>query len=334
MPLQPHHLIKPSRAWIFAAFLAIAELGLPAYFAGASEPETTAAKSTADDETLTNRNSHDPLPRKSLAAGSGDLINQLNSRVGMVSIPATRSEQGRTKHFKESCSGTLVSTNEERSSTIWVLSAWHCFEDYRDLSRDILFTTVNGQSAKARLVSSGGSMRADWALLKLDTPMEPAVKLLAREFDVNASIIMAGYPRANRQQAGEHSQVGRTFTVANRCAVTGQDKEDFASTCVLPKGSSGGAVFALANAHADPPTHSLPRAGQSNTPATKADEEQARPSDELQTGIEPFRASIELTQGNVELPRFVGVISRGDSESLSIFVPLQRILPAIANHLR
>ncbi|MEM9398113.1 MAG: serine protease, partial [Pseudomonadota bacterium] len=61
-----------------------------------------------------------------------------------------------------------MSTNEERSSTVWVLSAWHCFEDYRDLSRDILFTTVNGQSAKARLVSSGGSMRADWALLKLD----------------------------------------------------------------------------------------------------------------------------------------------------------------------
>ncbi|MEO0436918.1 MAG: serine protease [Pseudomonadota bacterium] len=312
--------LTPSKS---PALLVVAAILLTAFrvllaipFAGASDRNDTLAISSVASGHPVVPPSRQDGPSKVEAKAEDELLNRLRRSVGMISIPTLRTHRGRTKHFKERCSGTLVNADEERRSTVWVLSAWHCFEDYRDLSRNILFTAANGQKAKARLISSGGSMRADWALLKLDSPMATAVDLAAASFEKNASIVMAGYPKGDAQY--DDNRPVRKFAVAKHCTVTGKDEADFASSCVLSKGSSGGAVFAVAN----------------RTVATLADSPQTQRlavADSLENNQASRQAEMQEQR---ELPRYLGVISRGDSESLSIFVPLHRIWPEIDLYLR
>lgn len=202
--------------------------------------------------------------------------------LGRLLVPAVRYENGYPVHYDERCSATVVAPAGHTASTL-IISAWHCLEDYRDLSRALLFESHREGVARAFPVLSGGSMHSDWALLRVDRPLReflplpesPAAGLhraALQPVDPSAAerpaLLMAGFPRgAGRPGAGP---------LVRRCTILGRDGADLRGDCILHKGTSGGAVLS----------------------------------------------------GERE-PVYLGVISRGDGESQSIFVPVARFLERI-----
>lgn len=186
------------------------------------------------------------------------------SSVGQLLIPTMHIEDGQRRHFDERCSATLVSPDSKGLSR-WALTAWHCLEYYGDLSRPIVFVHSNGRETSATTAASGGNMQADWALMRLATPMTNAVSLAAEQTPIGSTLIMAGY---SRSADGAVPPLG----MDSACEVTRLVGKDIASDCHARRGASGGAVFS----------------GDG--------------------------------QG-----RYLGIISRGDSDRVSIFVPVQRL---------
>lgn len=202
--------------------------------------------------------------------------------LGRLLVPAVRYENGYPVHYDERCSATAVAPAGERTSTL-IISAWHCLEDYRDLSRPLLFESRREGVARASPLLTGGSMYSDWALLRVDKALSeflplPEAKAVdppgaePRSVDSSpaegSSLLMAGFPRGAERPG--------TAPLIRRCAIVGRDGPDCRSDCVLRKGASGGAVVSGEGA-----------------------------------------------------PSYLGVISRGDGESQSIFVPVARFLERI-----
>ncbi|MEM1403997.1 MAG: serine protease [Pseudomonadota bacterium] len=188
--------------------------------------------------------------------------------VGQLLVPAIRYENGYARHYNERCSATAVSQGDRDAE--FLLSAWHCLEDYRDLSKPLTFELSSGFRSPVRVVASGESMSNDWILLKLAKPAPDAVEIAENTSLEGTELVMAGYPRDhNAEDQGP---------VTVSCRQRGIEVEDFGSDCVLQKGASGGAVF----------------------------------NDEGQ---------------------IVGVISRGDGESVSIFVPVSRFRDRLSPYL-
>ncbi|MDX1733299.1 MAG: trypsin-like peptidase domain-containing protein [Halioglobus sp.] len=165
--------------------------------------------------------------------------------VGRLHVPGSRYLLQETRHHHEDCSATLVGRpGATRHDTI--VTAWHCLEHYRDLSRDITFTLVgpHGQQAvrSARIIAHGGGMHADWAILRLQqpfaagtvTPLPPATANMA----TGHSVTMAGFSRD-----AELGEGGRRLTYDAHCRVTGRDGANLDTDCRAYKGASGGAVI-------------------------------------------------------------------------------------------
>ncbi|WP_439106341.1 trypsin-like serine peptidase [Congregibacter sp.] len=194
--------------------------------------------------------------------------------VGKLHVPGQRYENGYARHYDEDCSATLVSDREHAPSSSLIVSAWHCLEFYRDISKPLTFETSRGDTRKAQLISSGGGMHSDWALLRLDAPLPSPVVLADHKDQAAEALLMAGFPRRTSSQT-------KILETASNCSVTGSDGRDTRSNCVLQKGASGGAVFSR--------------------------------------GTES---------------QYLGVISRGDGESQSIYVPLSRFRANINAYLK
>lgn len=188
--------------------------------------------------------------------------------VGRLLVPAVRYENGYARHYDERCSGTVVTLNDRAAPSSFIISAWHCLEDYRDLSRPLIFETIDGDRNEVRLIASGGTMEQDWALLRLAQAKDTALPV-TRDPATPTAVIMVGFPR---------DRVDSTQTVVH-CAIAGLDGSDYRGSCALQQGASGGGVFSIG-----------------------------------------------------ESPRYLGVISRGDGVSQSIFVPVGRILPRLQSH--
>lgn len=201
-----------------------------------------------------------------LAAGETRETALVAASIGQLFIPAVRYEEGYARHIDEQCSATLVADGR-RATSRHVLSAWHCLEDYRDLSRPVIFQAADGQRLVANLVASGGAMHADWALLRLRRALPEPLPLLAGTDGRTGLLRMAGFPRRASP---------RRLTLTSGCRVTGQDGADLRTDCVLQKGASGGATLN------DGPS-----------------------------------------------PALIGVISRGDGMTQSIFVPVARFYARI-----
>jgi hypothetical protein len=200
--------------------------------------------------------------------------------VGRLLIPAIRHENGYARHYDEACSATLIAA-EVRTSSRYLLSAWHCLADYSDLSRPIIFEHSSGRRLQAWLITSGGGMAEDWALLRLTAPLgEPTVLGSAPSggtlVSTGSKLLMAGYPHDGNKPP--------KLAALRSCEVIDDTKRDIATNCVLSKGASGGAVFEAASAPC--------------------------------------------------CSRYVGVISRGDGLSQSIFVPLARFTERLRGHMR
>jgi hypothetical protein len=204
--------------------------------------------------------------------------------VGRLQVPASRYSDGRTRHHVEDCSATLVARAGDHSANTLV-TAWHCLEYYRDLSRPISFTARDTQgellSREAYRLADGGGMHGDWAILRLYQPIAQkqvaALSIHPQHADPSRPITMAGYSRDSGLGAG-----GERLTYDVGCRITAQARDGNDSDCLAYKGASGGAV-------------------------------------------------IQITASGQ--PLYAGVISRGDSAGVSVYVPVMRFRSALRQHL-
>jgi hypothetical protein len=169
--------------------------------------------------------------------------------VGRLKVPGQRLQNGRTAHFLEDCSATLL-TPPGRAEADTIVTAWHCLELYGDLSRAITFTarTASGEllEREAYQLADGGGMYADWAILRL-RPAVSSRQLAAMQphpapADPGRPITMAGYSR----DAGV-GEGGRVLTFDPDCAITAQRPDLGETDCTAFKGASGGAVIQFAS---------------------------------------------------------------------------------------
>lgn len=159
---------------------------------------------------------------------------QLLLAVGKLTVPGHDRVDGRRRQRDENCTASLVSPDT-------ILTAWHCLEFYRDLSRDPVFSLpyVPGQvPVAARRISDGGDMRADWALLKLAQPILTVSPLPVASYRRDIPrVLLAGYARDEGLGAG-----GDRLTWQSDCQVL--SGRATGTSCITYKGASGGPVIA------------------------------------------------------------------------------------------
>lgn len=184
-------------------------------------------------------------PRQQVSATSPSMLMS----VGRLLVPGRRIEDGYERHYRESCSATLLEPDEGEPVSL-ILTAWHCIEYHNDLTDNITFVieSTSGERLQRRVqpVSSGGGMHADWLLMRLQEPLPADAVVsatLTREVapGVGSRIIMAGYSRD--QGLGE---AGKVLTFHRNCRVVARSDEDIATDCLAYRGASGGAVFSVA----------------------------------------------------------------------------------------
>ena len=164
--------------------------------------------------------------------------------VGRLIIPSNIIEKGQHLSFKETCSASLISKKGSHSSR-FILTAWHCFENYSDISRPIHFEIKdlkgNIISRIAYRRSNGGGMHADWAILKLDKEVKRSmvkpIEYMTPDTSVGGSISIAGYTK-------DKISSGNRFDLDyDECKVTEIAIEVLLTDCKAVKGNSGGAVM-------------------------------------------------------------------------------------------
>ena len=120
--------------------------------------------------------------------------------VGKLAVPGIKFQQGQREQHIENCSATLVAKPDSAMADI-IITAWHCLEYYRDLSKPIVFTLLPTSSdpisSEAYMLSDGGHMEADWAILKLYRAV-PSDRVASMSINPgralqNGPIAMAGY---------------------------------------------------------------------------------------------------------------------------------------------
>lgn len=168
------------------------------------------------------------------SAFSADAPQQLRA-VGKLTVPGHDRVDGRRRHRDENCSASLVGPRT-------ILTAWHCLEYYSDLSRDPVFSLplVSSQvPVAATRLADGGSMDADWALLRLSRPIHAVEPLPVLSLPAAADrVLLAGYARDEQLGAG-----GARLTWQGDCRLLDAGPQGVATSCVTYKGASGGAVL-------------------------------------------------------------------------------------------
>ncbi len=169
-------------------------------------------------------------PRQTVDANSPTWLRA----VGKLTVPGHRLVEGERLHLREDCSATLVAPQT-------ILSAWHCLENYRDLSREIQFSLVNSNgltTLRATRLASGGGMTADWSLLRLERPLrgvKPVPVSAATSATLQGQLSMGGYSGDVDVGAG-----GERLTWQANCRITANEGYRVASDCLAYKGASGG----------------------------------------------------------------------------------------------
>ncbi|MEP5766619.1 MAG: serine protease [Halieaceae bacterium] len=157
--------------------------------------------------------------------------------VGKLIVPGHRLVAGERLAHQQDCSASLIGPST-------ILTAWHCLEYYRDLSRDPQFTLANlpGQPAiSAYRLADGGGMQADWALLRLHSPVRgvpPLPVSAAGTIDTGEGLLLAGYAADEAIGRG-----GEVLSWQAHCLLTEPRPGQLASDCVTYKGASGGPVM-------------------------------------------------------------------------------------------
>ena len=177
-------------------------------------------------------------PRRGLSATSPDWL----LAVGALDVPVQQPIEGRLVHLREDCRATLV-TREGAGAANIIVTAWHCLEDYRDLSRPIMFSLALPNTPPlmlaARRLADGGGMHADWAILRLERSIAASTALSLAVHPGRAEqaipVTMAGFSPAGSDNI-------RSLRFHENCRITAQQRHSTDTDCVALKGASGGAV--------------------------------------------------------------------------------------------
>ncbi len=164
--------------------------------------------------------------------------------LGSLIVPSTRLEQGEQLSFKQSCSASLITKNGSPAAK-YILTAWHCLENYSDISRPIIFKIKDRDgkviSRIAYRLSNGGGMHADWAILKLDEGIKQSrvkpIEHLVLDASIGASVFIAGFTEYKNSFKGHH------YLSFSRCKVTEIFRNVRLTDCKALKGNSGGPVM-------------------------------------------------------------------------------------------
>jgi len=154
-----------------------------------------------------------------------------------LTVPVERLEQQHRRAMTDDCSATVIATQPAR-----LLSAWHCFDGYNDLTKPPLVTTSEGPMA-LRLLATGGSMLADWALLapadsRIDAMLStlPSVAAAPLRSMPHAAVVMAGFSHVTGDRQ-------RLLRADMHCQAIAADRHWVRSDCIAFKGASGGPVL-------------------------------------------------------------------------------------------
>lgn len=157
-----------------------------------------------------------------------------------LEVPLTRRDGNNRYHYREDCTGTIVGAGD----VAIIATAWHCFDGTMDLTQQIKVSNP-WLNAYGRLLRSGGSMVADWALVLADVRhvrQVASMPLLSVEPSSVHTLSLAGYARKPTQTADD------SLTVLSDCSITGIETQWTATRCVARKGASGGpALYVDAN---------------------------------------------------------------------------------------
>ena len=172
-----------------------------------------------------------------LIARSGDdkypALENLAPYVLPLKVPVFTYTDGSKQHRIEFCSGTLMATQPPA-----ILTAWHCFDGLQDLTRPPQ-GFVAGEWISLKLIASGDSMRADWALL---IPSDNSNLTLPQGLSIAANMprvfSVAGY---SSKQADQR----RVLSIDHDCVVIEPFEGWLATTCDASEGASGGPALTL-----------------------------------------------------------------------------------------
>ena len=169
-----------------------------------------------------------------------------HSAMVRLEVPVIRSEGGRMRHFTEHCSATVITPGP---NTL-LLSAWHCFEDYAATQGPIQLFAQHSPDTPlpARLVVSGGSMSADWAILTpvTSTVIGAWIPLSSHPAQRGTRVIAAGFAPLADDAAPERTAETpptRGLLYDPDCVVLMGNTRPAKSDCIAKKGASGGAIL-------------------------------------------------------------------------------------------
>jgi len=154
------------------------------------------------------------------------------SAVVSLRVPTRRLVNGERSHHEEICSGTVIS---HKPTT--VLTAWHCFDGYDDLSNPPM-VLINGLWHQGRLRQHGKSMQADWAILTVKCNHDVSrvnIDTSSQYLQLGRKIIVAGFDKTD---AGE-----RQLIIEHDCTIAALAEQWISSDCSAKRGASGGPIL-------------------------------------------------------------------------------------------
>ena len=168
---------------------------------------------------------------------------QWQNAIGHLQVPITRLQDGRRRHFTEHCSATSVTPGPFPL----FLTAWHCLDGYDSLIEPILLVTNHGLTVRLRVLDSGGSMAADWAVLQAVGPVDGLhwIPLGTEPLRPGTRVSAAGFAPTPTEsldtRGGQFAK--RQLLFHSACEVTDAVTVPQISNCVAHRGASGGAIL-------------------------------------------------------------------------------------------
>lgn len=181
------------------------------------------------------------------SAAGPDSPNWLKA-VGKLDVPSQIQRNGDTENYIEHCTATLISDAKYSDSNI-IITAWHCLENYQDVSKDINFTIRSADNKTimrtARRLSNGGDIDHDWAILKLSHPVGSklaAAMAINKRFNSETQVPYALITMAGYSSDDGLGQGGKALTYHAGCQTGKLIGAQLSSNCLVFKGASGGPV--------------------------------------------------------------------------------------------
>ncbi|MEE4204293.1 MAG: serine protease [Halieaceae bacterium] len=152
-----------------------------------------------------------------------------------LQTPTRASGMDQPGHRIEHCTATLV----RGGAHPLLVTAWHCVEGRFDLTRPPR-AEINGRWYALDVLTSGGDMSADWAIVTTveKAPAPAVLPLYSGSLDAGTRITAGGFSRDDTLGA-----TGEYLTYHENCQVVANKHADSLSDCLAFKGASGGPVI-------------------------------------------------------------------------------------------